>query len=87
MRVDGLAVFRNGRTRVLLSNMTGEPQRVVVENLGDSVRVRRLDETNALEAMRAPEAFRDRDGGIRKTRRGKLRPDLLPYATVLIDGA
>jgi len=87
LEVDGPAVRREGRTRVLLANMTDGPREVAVENLGENVRVRRLDETNALEAMRAPEAFRAQEGDVRETRRGELRLELLPYATVRIDGA
>jgi len=87
LEVDGLAVFRDGRTRVLLANMTDAPRQVVVEHLSDSVHVRSLDETNTLEAMCAPEAFRERNGDVRETRRGELRLELLPYATVRIDGA
>ena len=87
LEVDGLAVTAGGRMRVLLSNMTDQSRQVVIEGLGESVQVRSLDETNVMDAMRAPEAFSDRKGDVRETCDGELRLELLPYATVRIDGA
>jgi len=84
---DGLALIKNGRTRVLLSNMTAEPQEVTVENLDENVRLRYLDETNAEEAMLAPETFRGREGELMRTRHGALQISLLPYSMARIDTA
>ena len=87
LAVDGLGLHQGGRTRVLVSNMTDQSRQVVIEGLGGSVQVRSLDETNVMDAMRAPEAFRGRDSDVRETGDGELRLELLPYATVRIDGA
>ena len=84
-RVIGIAVRRDGRTRVLLANLSPEPQQVTVQNLGGSVRVRRIDETNAQEAMTAPEAFRAEAGEVLQTTEGRLEIRLLPYAVVRVD--
>ena len=83
LNVDGIAVRRDGRTRVMLANLTGEPQQVTIRNLSGSVRVRPLDETNAQEAMVAPENFRAAAGELLQT--GTLEIRLLPYAIARID--
>lgn len=83
--VDGLALRKNGRTRVILANLSPEPQPVTVENLGRLVRLCCLDETNVEAAMRAPEAFRARPGDFRQTTAGRLEINLRPYAIARID--
>jgi hypothetical protein len=85
LKVDGLVLRRDGRTRVLLANLTPEPQQVTLQNLGGSVRVRCLDETNAQEAMAAPEAFRAEAGEVLQTTEGRLEIRLLPYAIARMD--
>jgi hypothetical protein len=85
LKVDGLAVRKDGRTRVLLANLSPEPQHVTVTNLSQHVRVRHLDETNAEDAMRAPEEFRARAGELCETTSGALELSLSPYAVARID--
>jgi len=85
LKVDGLALRRNGRVRVLLANLSPQPQQVTVRNLGQRVRVRVLDETNALDAVRSPEDFRGQAGQLLATSAGALDLSLLPYAVVRID--
>jgi len=86
LQVDGLPIRKNGRTRLVLANLSAEPQQVTVQGLGRHARVRRMDETNVEEAMRAPEDFRARSGQLQPTSAGTLALSLLPYAVVLIDG-
>ena len=50
-----------------------------------TVRVRRLDETNAQTAMVSPEAFREETGEFAQTTEGTLELNLLPYAVVQIN--
>ncbi len=85
LRVDGLALRKNGAVRVLLANLTGELQTVLVQGLSERVKVRLLDETNAREASENPEAFRAREGDQMRTSRGALEMTLLPYAVARID--
>jgi hypothetical protein len=87
LKVDGLALRKDGQTRVVLANMGPDPQRVSVQNLGQDVRVRHLNETNAEAAMTSPEEFRTEEGDPIRTTEGSLELDLLPYAIVRIDGA
>jgi hypothetical protein len=88
LRVDGLALRggdKGGAARVVLANLSPEPQRVTVRGLGARVRVRLLDETNALAAMTAPEDFRAEVGEETETDGGALELELLPYAVARID--
>jgi hypothetical protein len=78
--VDGLALRQENRLRVVLANLSPEPRQVLVQNLGQQVRVRTLDETNAEEAMQNPEAFRAQTGELVPTSAGALSLRLRPYA-------
>jgi hypothetical protein len=85
LRVDGLALRKDGRTRVLVANMTLAPQRAVVTGLPTLVRVRVLDETNAEAAMREPEAFRAEAGVEMRPKEGSLEIELRPYSVARLD--
>jgi hypothetical protein len=87
LRVDGLAVHRDGRTRVILANLSPDLQRVAVQGLGQEIHVRHLDETNAEVAMTSPEEFHARPGQRVETTAGVLELDLLPYAVTRINAA
>jgi D-apionolactonase len=84
LQLEGLALYKDGKTRVLLANLSAEPQRVVLPNLSGRVRVRYLDETNAVEAMRSPEKFRQQEGESQQIS-GTLELNLQPYAIARID--
>lgn len=83
--VQGLAVQRGGQTRMILANMTGDPQEVEVQNIRGEALVRFLDERNALEAMSTPEEFRKSAGERCLSAGGSLTLRLLPYATARVD--
>ena len=85
LKVEGIVLRKNGKTRVLLANLTPNAQRVSVGNLTGTVRVRCLDETNAQTAMTSPEAFRSEAGELVQTVAGTLELNLLPYAIAQID--
>jgi len=87
LKVDGLALRKDGRTRVLMANLSPETQQVSVQGLDPDVRVHRLDETIAEAAMSTPEAFRAEEGQPMQTTGGTLRLSLLPYAVVRVDSA
>jgi hypothetical protein len=88
LKVDGLVLRNNsGKTRVLLANLSPDVQQVAIQNLGQDVRVRHLDETNVAAAMGAPEDFRAEAGSTMQTTGGTLELSLLPYAIVRIDSA
>ena len=86
LKVEGIALRKNGETRTMLANLTPDSQRVRVENLTGAVRVRHLNETNAQTAMASPEVFRGETGELVQTTNGTLELNLLPYAIAQIDG-
>ena len=85
LKVEGIVLRKNGKTRTLLANLTSDSQQVRVRNLTGTVRVRHLDETNAQYAMASPEAFRAETGELVGDAEGTLELDLLPYAIAQID--
>lgn len=85
LQVDGLALRKDGKTRVILANLSAEPQQAMVQNLNERVRVRHLNEINAEEAMLSPEAFRAGEGELLQTSGGALELSLLPYAIARVD--
>ncbi|MFC1976295.1 hypothetical protein ACFLXQ_07840 [Chloroflexota bacterium] len=85
LQVDGLAIHKDGKTRLILANLNAEPQQVAVQNLAEQVRVRYLDELNVEEAMQSPEEFRTQPGDFQQTSGGTLKLSLLPYAVARID--
>ena len=85
LKVEGIALRKDGKTRILLANLTPNSQRIGVGNLPENVRVRRLDETNAQAAMTSPETFRAETGELTQTVDGVVELNLLPYAIARID--
>ena len=85
LKVEGIVLRKNGKTRTLLANLTSDSQQVRVRNLTGTVRVRHLDETNAQSAMASPEAFRAETGELVGDAEGTLELNLLPYAIAQID--
>lgn len=87
LRVDGLAL-ENERTRILLlANYTAQPQVITLSGLPGSLRLRRINETCAAQAMQSPEAFRRQPFETAAPRDGGLRLELLPFETIRIDHA
>lgn len=85
LRVDGLALRQEGWLRILIANLSAEPQQVTVQNLGQQVRLRTLDETNAQAAMQNPEEFRAQAGEWVQTSAGSLLLRLRPYAVARLE--
>ena len=85
LAVDGCALVCGDTTRVLLANVTNTAQRVQVGGLAARVRVRILDEHNALMAMQHPEMFRASGGDEQASEGGGLMLVLAPYAVARID--
>ena len=85
LRLDGIALHKNGATRILLANFTPETQRVTVHNLAPTVKLREINETNAQKAMVSPETFLTEPDERMQTTAGNLELNLLPYAIARID--
>jgi len=87
LRADGMVLKQGGRTRIIVANLSPEPQvvRVACAELSGDVMVKVMDETNAEEAMQAPEAFREAAGERRTAGNGMLSLDLGPCAVACVD--
>ena len=85
LAVDGIALRKDGRVRVLVANMTSELQSVTIPGLRGRIDLRLLDASVAEEAMRSPETFRNRLGTMREAATG-LDLDLSPFAVARLDG-
>jgi hypothetical protein len=82
---DALALRRNGRTRCLVANFTGDRRTVEIRGLAGAARVRVLDETCFEEAIQSPETYRQHRVTESPTSGGKLTIVLLPYAVARVD--
>ena len=85
LKVAGLALRHAGGTRLLLASLVPKEQEVVVAGFGPLLRLRRLDEGNAEQAMLAPEVFRAQAGEVLASKDGSLRLSLPPYALARLD--
>ncbi|MBX2997968.1 MAG: hypothetical protein KF893_05610 [Caldilineaceae bacterium] len=84
-KISGLVFEREGALRVLVANLTSEPQDVTIHHGGDGVRVQMLNEHSIISAMRAPEAFRSEERPPIRPAHGQTAVRLLPYAVVRLD--
>jgi hypothetical protein len=62
LAVEGLALRKGKRLRVLLANLTDRPQTVTLRGLPPKARMKLLDEAAAKRAMQRPEAWRAEAG-------------------------
>ena len=85
LKIDGLALQKDGQIRVILANLSAESLDVSVENLSKQVQARHLDETNVETAMVSPEDFRMQIDDQQYPENGVLHLRLLPYAIIRID--
>jgi len=83
LQVEGLVLEKAGRQRVLLANFTAQEQEVTLQGLTGTGRIRQLDESNVIHAMREPEAYRAAAAGGSHTAQAALI--LPPYATICFD--
>ncbi len=86
LAVDGIALQKEAKTRLILANFTSEPQPVAILGLDKPALVQARDETNAGAALLNPEEYRVFMGSPYSTTDGLLQLTLLPYAVVRIDG-
>jgi len=86
LAVEGLGLTKNGRTRILLANLTEQPRKVrlACPLLKGEVRVKVMDESNVLAAMTMAGVFRTDDG--EKAPGQPLDLELHPYGLVRVDG-
>ncbi|HLY73905.1 MAG TPA: hypothetical protein VKU80_07265, partial [Planctomycetota bacterium] len=84
--VEGIGLTKNGKTRILLANLTERPQKVrlACPILSREVRLKRIDESNAMAAMTMAGVFRTDPGD--SLSGSPLEIELLPFGVARIDG-
>ena len=87
LAVESLVLEKSGRRRVLLANLTAQPQRVRVEVPANEGAIRWLDERNVIEAMQEAADYRVAisDKGGNKQLSAPKSISLLPFGLVQID--
>jgi hypothetical protein len=85
LRLDGIALCKGCASRRVIANMTEQPQEVAITKLGDRVRIKLLDETNAERAMTSPDEYRAERGEMVRSEGGRLTLRLLPFAIARVD--
>jgi len=73
------------RRRILAANLMNQHQQVRIKTGSCRALVRYLDETNAHDAMTAPEEFQENPGTVVESGSGKIELNLLPYALARVD--
>ena len=82
----GLILSKENRLRLLLANLTDQPQSLVIEGLvPGTADVFSVNQSNSTMARRDPEAFRDRSGTLFPVSDQKLAVQLPPYGLARID--
>ncbi|MBI4664538.1 MAG: hypothetical protein HY735_37575 [Verrucomicrobia bacterium] len=86
LQVEGLTLLdAQNRRRILVASLIDEPQEIKIKTGTCRAQVRYLDETNAEEAMRNPEAFRAQTGQAVESVSGKIELKLLPCAMACVN--
>jgi hypothetical protein len=83
--VEGMVLRKDGRLRVLLANLTLDPQQITIEGLNGEFLEKRLYESNAASAMQSPDEFCASAGTLRRTSPGAMSVDLPPYGVAWLD--
>ncbi len=85
LRVDGFALRRGNKMRLLIANLTPDLQRIQLRDVKGNVQARLLDETTFERSTMAPEAYRSESGAALANQDGKVVSELLPYSVLHID--
>ena len=87
LEVEALALTHEGRTRVLLANLSQQPAHVVLSGLGPRATLRVLDATTLQQATHAPASYRSSPGDDLSVNAGRAELTLGPDAVVTIDSS
>jgi len=86
LEADGLTLVNgSGKRRILVANLTRDPQELKVKTGTATGQLRYLDETTAEAAVQRPEEFRTWPGERKESVSGKMELKLLPYALARLD--
>jgi hypothetical protein len=84
LQVDGLVLRKGRRTRVLLANFTDQPRAVSLRGLAGKAKVKMLDASNAVQAMKQPDAWRAEAGEPLHDSRVMLQPFAIARIDLMI---
>ncbi len=82
---NGLLLRKGKRERMILASHSAQPQHVSLHNLFPTQTVRRLDETNMIQAMRSPLEYRQAAELLFEVNGPSLELEMLPYSVIKID--
>ena len=85
LRAEGLTLIRDGKLRFLCANFSEQKESIAVQGIHGRAWLWELNESNADQAMQAPEEFRTRSGKNLNSVSGNFKLDLLPYGMARID--
>lgn len=86
LQVEGLTLLdAQNRRRILVANLLPEPQEIKIKTGTCQARVLQLAATNAEEAMREPERFREDPGETVRSTAGKIALQMKPYGIARVD--
>jgi hypothetical protein len=83
--VNGLLLRNGEQERMLLANHSSQPQRVRLYNLLPTRTIRRLDETNMVQAMQSPLEYRQAAELPFEVNAGSLEMEMMPFSVIKID--
>ena len=85
LKIDGLALYKENKMRVIIANLNYDTQNIIINNLSSSIYIRYLDENNFDQAIHSPEIFRTQKLQKSFTVDGNLKLELLPFGLACID--
>ncbi|MGH9846167.1 MAG: hypothetical protein ACREEM_46290, partial [Blastocatellia bacterium] len=85
LKVISLALRRAEKLRLMLANLSGEPQSVWIDRIEKAAQVRRLNEGNLPSAISTPKKFRGQSLTLMTPAQGGLELTLLPDEIVTLD--
>ena len=85
LKINGLALYKENKMRVIIANLNYDTQNIIINNLSSSIYIRYLDENNFDQAIQSPEIFRTQKLQKRFTVDGNLKLELLPFGLACID--
>jgi len=85
LRVDALALRKDDQSRIWVANLDGNASRIRILNLPKQVCLKILDEDSYLDAVQAPDHYRQQPGQVKTTVGECLFLELKPYAIVRIE--
>jgi hypothetical protein len=86
LAVAGLVLHKGNRLRIILANLTADPQNATIEGIEEGeYQATRLDESNAVAVMQRPEVIHAERGNRLTAAAAGAMIDLAPYGLIFLD--